>query len=348
LKFTPLECREYKIFIIEGFTNTARSAIIVEILFKTIEINQLLEKDKLPELGLVCITASDAVRFRTVTRKRLLQLTESEQETVLQNLYAENLKRLGRAIDFCFANKIKLYRMSSALFPFADTEVGENVLKAMSEELRNTGDRALSLGIRLVLHPDQFVVLSSDKLAVVENSIKILATHALIMDMLGQPRDPQALMNIHGGKSDRSEQLKSVIRDLPESIRSRLTFENDEYAYSSSEILEVCLDVGVPMVFDAHHHVIHEHLESYDDPSVAEMLAAARATWPFREWQLVHISNGREFFADPRHSDLISAMPNCYYDAPWIEVEAKWKELAIEKLQAEWLGANVREFSNAL
>ena len=309
-------------------------------------INQVLEKKKLPELGLVCITTSDAVRFRTVTRKRLLQLSEIEQETVLRELYADNLKRLDKAIDFCSVNQIKLYRMTSALFPFADTDLGEAVLHSMTEELRKTGDRALSLGIRLVLHPDQFVVLSSDKLSVVENSIKILAAHALILDMLGQPRSPQALMNIHGGKSDRTSQLKSVIRDLPESIRSRLTFENDEYAYSSSEILEVCLDTGVPMVFDAHHHIIHEHLETYDDPSVAEMLAAARTTWSVPEWQLVHISNGKDFFADPRHSDLITEMPNCYYQAPWIEVEAKFKELAIEKLRVEWLSANVPQFSN--
>ncbi|MEG5172422.1 UV DNA damage repair endonuclease UvsE [Microcoleus sp. B3-D7] len=308
-------------------------------------INQVVEQEKLPELGLVCITTSDAVRFRTVTRKRLLQLSGTEQETVLRELYTDNLKRLDKAIDFCFANQIKLYRMTSALFPFADTDLGEAVLHSMTEELRNTGDRALSLGIRLVLHPDQFVVLSSDKPDVVANSIKILATHALILDILGQPRSPQALMNIHGGKSDRTSQLKSVIRDLPESIRSRLTFENDEYAYSSSEILEVCLDTGVPMVFDAHHHVIHEHLETYDDPSVAEMLAAARKTWSVPEWQLVHISNGREFFADPRHSDVITEMPNCYYQAPWIEVEAKFKELAIEKLRAEWLSANVPQFS---
>jgi UV DNA damage endonuclease len=309
-------------------------------------INQVLSSQKQPELGLVCITASDAVRFRTVTRKRLLQLTEIEQEKVLRELYADNLKRLDKAIDFCYANNIKLYRMTSALFPFADTDLGEIVLTSMSEEVRRVGDRAIDLNIRLVLHPDQFVVLSSDKPDVVKNSIKILATHALIMDMLGQPRSPWALMNIHGGKSDRASQLTSVIRDLPQSIRSRLTFENDEYAYSTSELLEVCLDTAVPLVFDAHHHVIHEHLETYNDPNVAEMLAAAKTTWPVPEWQLVHISNGREFFADPRHSDLIIDMPDCYYDAPWIEVEAKFKELAIDKLRAEWLSANLPEFSS--
>ena len=46
------------------------------------------------------------------------------------------------------------------------------------------------------------------------------------------------------------------------------------------------------------------------------------------------------------NSDLITEMPNCYYQAPWIEVEAKFKELAIEKLRAEWLSANVPQFSN--
>ncbi|MEG3862416.1 UV DNA damage repair endonuclease UvsE [Microcoleus sp. herbarium12] len=306
----------------------------------------MLSSQKQPELGLVCITASNEVRFRTVTRKRLLQLTEIEQEKVLCELYADNLKRLDKAIDFCYANNIKLYRMTSALFPFADTDLGEAVLRSMSEELHRVGSRAIDLNIRLVLHPDQFVVLSSDKPDVVKNSIKILATHALIMDMLQQPRDSRALMNIHGGKGDRTSQLKSVIRDLPESIRSRLTFENDEYAYSTSELLEVCLDTAVPLVFDAHHHVIHEHLETYDDPNVAEMLAAAKTTWRVPEWQLVHISNGREFFADPRHSDLIADMPNCYYDAPWIEVEAKFKELAIDKLRKEWLAAKIPEFSS--
>ena len=160
----------------------------------------MLLNQKKPELGLVCITTSDAVRFRTVTRKRLLQLTETEQEKVLRELYADNLKRLDKAIDFCYANGIKLYRMTSALFPFADTDLGETVLDSMDEELRRVGDRAIYLNIRLVLHPEQFVVLSSDKPDVVKNSIKILATHALIMDKLGQPRSPWALMNIHGGK----------------------------------------------------------------------------------------------------------------------------------------------------
>ena len=290
-----------------------------------------------PQLGLVCITASKDVRYRTVTRKRLLQFSEAEQEEMLRNLYKENLQRLNQAIDFCLAKEIKLYRITSNLFPFADTELGERVLNELDEELLQTGQRALAAGIRLVMHPDQFVVLSSDNPEVVANSIKILAYHAMIMDKLRQPRSPWAILEIHGGKSDRSERLVEVIRNLPEAIRSRLALENDEYAYSAEEILAVCRQAGVPMVFDAHHHIVHENLDSYDDPNVGEMLAAAATTWSVQEWQLVHISNGREAFNNREHSDLITVMPSSYGNAPWIEIEAKLKEEAIAKLREEWL-----------
>ena len=277
------------------------------------------------------------MRYKTTTRKRLLTLEPAEQKRVLQALYIENLGRLGRAIDFCQAHSIRLYRLSSNTFPFADDVIGADILTELAEGLRQVGHRASAFGIRLVLHPDQFVVLNSDRLDVIRNSIKVLATHARVFDLMGLPRSSWALMNIHGGKGDRPERLISVIRDLPDPIRLRLTLENDEYTYSAGELLKVCHDAEVPMVFDAHHHIVHEKLESYKDPSVAEMLAAARTTWSVPEWQLVHISNGQDFFQDRKHSGLIFDMPSAYKNAPWIEIEANSKEEAIARVQEKWL-----------
>jgi len=295
------------------------------------------------QLGLVCITHSDAVRYRALTRKRLLQFDVIEQKRMLRNLYADNLVRLNRALDFCDERGLGLYRLTSGLFPFADDAAGEDVLEEFRVEARRTGERATALGIRLVIHPDQFVVLSSDSEQVVANSIKILRTHAHVLDLLAQPRTSWTVIEIHGGKSDRAERLVEVIRALPDEIRMRLALENDEYAYSAAQILDVCRAAQVPMVFDAHHHVCRERLESYEDPSVTEFLAAARETWPVPEWQLIHISNGRTAFNDRHHSDLITAMPSAYARAPWIEVEAKHKELAIENLRDWWLANEVKE-----
>lgn len=303
--------------------------------------------NQLPELGLVCVTASNAVRFRTVTRRTLSKLSKSQQQEKLTNVYSDNIERLSQAIAFCQQSNIQLYRLSSGLFPFADEPIGETILQEFEPRLEQIGNMAAKLKIRLVIHPNQFVVLNSDRDEVVGNSIKILKTHAHILDLLQLPRSPWALMNIHGGKGDRAQRLIENIRSLPDNVSSRLTIENDEYTYSSRAIAEICLAAKIPMVFDAHHHLIHERLTSYDDPSVKEALELARTTWKHPEWQLVHISNGRQHFYDTKHSDLIVNMPDCFKDVPWIEIEAKQKEQAISKLKQEWLPSVARQYMTA-
>jgi UV DNA damage endonuclease len=290
-------------------------------------------------LGLVCITNSEAVRYKTVTRKRLLSFDEKAQKEMLRAIYQENINRLNLGIEFCAANGINLYRLTSGLFPFSDEPIGAEILDEFTVPLAETGKKASEKNLRLVIHPDQFVVLSSDSENVIKNSVKILKMHARTLDLLQQPRSEWATMNIHGGKGDRIDKLVESIENLPDEIRSRIAFENDEHAYSSAQILEVCRRANVRMVFDAHHHVCREKLDDYNHPSVAESFWAARETWENPAWQLVHISNGREKFQDRAHSDLIFTMPEVFRFAPWIEVEAKHKELAIAKLQTEWLNA---------
>lgn len=288
-------------------------------------------------LGLVCITTSDEVRYKTVTRKRLLSFDIATQVEMLRALYADNVTRVEKAVEFCAANEINLYRLTSGLFPFSDEEIGANILPEFTAELAATGKKALENGLRIVMHPDQFVVLSSDSEDVIKNSVKILKMHAATLDLLGQPRSEWATMNIHGGKGDRIDKLVDSIKKLPEEIRARIAFENDEYSYSSEQILEVCRRAEVPMVFDAHHHICREKLDSYNNESVKDAFWAARATWKNPENQLVHISNGREHFGDRAHHDLVFDMPEVFRFASWIEVEAKHKEIAIDKLKNEWL-----------
>jgi UV DNA damage endonuclease len=290
----------------------------------------------MPNLGLVCITASKDIRYRTVTRTRLHAQTPEAQRKILEDIFRDNLQTFDAALRYCAGAGLRLYRIPSSIFPFADTPEGLAILQTLAPALARSGKRALDAGIRLVMHPDQFVVLSSDSPNVVANSVRILQMHADIMDLLEQPRSSWALLEIHGGKSNRADALVAAIAALPDAIRCRLGLENDEYAYSAEEIHAICMRSGVPMVFDAHHHVVHEDLPSYDHPSVAGMLHKARATWALPEHQLVHISNGRSSFNDRQHADLIDTMPASYALAPWIEIEAKMKEEAIDGLRP-WL-----------
>ena len=289
-----------------------------------------------PKLGLVCITSTDHVRYRTITRTRLRSFAPEQQAATLGELYADNVRRLSTAIDYCAKRNIGLYRLTSDLFPQSEEEPGFSLAGALADELGVIGRRAIERGIRMVMHPDQFVVLSSESSAVVDNSVNVLRRHARVLDLLAQPRSAWAAIEIHGGKGGRSDELVAAISRLPDEVRTRIALENDEYAYSAADILDVCGRAGVPMVFDAHHHVIHEGLDSYDDPSVTTMTFAARATWLDPSWQLVHISNGRDSFADARHADYVDVMPSAFRTVPWIEVEAKMKERAIARLRRRW------------
>ena len=286
-------------------------------------------------LGLVCITRSDEVRFRTITRTRYLAKTVSERRQALEDLYAHNLDKLFHALAFCSENAIKLYRMSANLFPLSDWEdgVGLSVLEGMSEQLARFGEKARQLGVRVVVHPDQFVVLSSEKENVVKNSVAILEHQAKLMDMLGLERSSWAAMNIHGGKRGRADALADVIGMLSSAVRTRLTLENDERCYGAELMLDICQRAGIPMVFDAHHHLVRENLSSYDDPSITEFVHAARETWTPETWQIVHLSNGQRDLWDNKHSDFISQFPTSFRELEWVEIEAKAKEEAIFALR---------------
>jgi UV DNA damage endonuclease len=290
-------------------------------------------------LGLVCITHSEQIRYKALTRTRYLALDHAAQERTLRLLYQYNLEMLFMALEFCHHSDIALYRMLSEIFPLSDFDdgIGREVLKEMAERMAQVGPTAKRFGIRVIAHPDQFVVLNSEKPQVIENSISILENHAFIFDAFGLPQSTWACLNIHGGKGGRSRELVEEIGRLSDGVRLRLTLENDERAYGAAEILEVCQAAGVPMTFDAHHHLVKEKLDNYEDKSIAEFVALARATWTPPEWQVLHISNGRETLHDNRHHDLVEILPSVYHEAQWIEVEAKSKEVAIAHLQRHWL-----------
>lgn len=289
-----------------------------------------------PILGLVCITSGPEVRFRTITRTRYLSFLEDQRRALLHELYADNVSRLAGAAAYCASHGIRLYRLSAALFPMLDLEgdaTGQQVLESLAADLRAAGDAFTAANIRVLVHPDQFIVLNSESSDVVRRAVYALSFHGLMMDMLGFSRTPWNTILLHGGKGGRPAELMGTIAALPDAVRLRLALENDERAYGPAELLPVCHAAGVPLIFDAHHHVVREKLASQDDPSVREWVLAARATWTPPGWQVVHLSNGINGPQDRRHTDLITHFPQAYRDVPWIEVEAKGKELALAGLK---------------
>lgn len=288
-----------------------------------------------PVYGLVCLTVGPELRFKTVTLSRYRSLSPAQREEKLRALYAENIRILTSAAAYCAARHIRLYRMSSSLFPMLDLtgdDTGRAVLGSLAAEMRAAGEAFRSAGIRVLMHPEQFIVLNSDRPEVRVSSLRAIASHARVMDALGLERSAWNLLLLHGGKGGNGAELQALIPDLPDPVRLRLGLENDERAYGPQDLLPICERAGTPFVFDAHHHVVREKLPDQEDPSVREWVLRARETWRPPEWQIVHLSNGIDGPQDRRHSHLITHLPSAYADVPWIEVEAKGKEEAVAAL----------------
>jgi UV DNA damage endonuclease len=66
-----------------------------------------------PQLGLVCITQSKDVRYRMVTRKRLLELPPDGQRKLLDEIYRDNIQTFNTALRYCERESISLYRILS-------------------------------------------------------------------------------------------------------------------------------------------------------------------------------------------------------------------------------------------
>jgi UV DNA damage endonuclease len=114
-------------------------------------------------------------------------------------------------------------------------------------------------------------------------------------------------------------------------VKSRLVLENDDRIYTPSDLLPLCREFHVPLVYDVHHHRCNP-----DGLSVETASREAEGTWD-RE-PLFHLSSPRDGRKadNPRpHHEYIDPtdFPVCWHDMELtVEVEAKGKELAVSRL----------------
>jgi len=115
-------------------------------------------------------------------------------------------------------------------------------------------------------------------------------------------------------------------------VRRRLSLENDDRVYTPADLLPVCRDLRLPLVYDVHHHRCLP-----DGVGIEETTAAVLTTWD-RE-PLFHVSSPRDDGRSLReHHDYIRPP-----DVPpsWLglditmDVEAKAKELAVARLMRD-------------
>ncbi len=290
------------------------------------------------DIGYACLNQSLAEKKVTVNRGMVKRTFEKKGIEYAGELIIKNLQDFIKVIQWNAERNIRFYRMSSDMFPWmSEYEIKEiPQFETINQLLLKAGMLAREHNQRLTFHPGPFNVLASANENVVKKTIKELNQHAEIMDLMQLSQTPYNKINIHIGttlQGDKALALQNFclhFEQLSTSARLRLTVENDDKPnmYGIEDLYEgVHLRIGIPLVFDIHHHLCHPGALSQE-----EALTLAIKTWPPGILPVIHYSEPKSL-EDKKliraHSDFIEREIPSYNKDFDIMIEAKQKEVAL-------------------
>lgn len=291
-------------------------------------------------LGLCCQFLDSPIQFRTATHRYVATLEPEGRRAYLAEIAGHNAGALAAAVERCHELGIGAFRMTSQILPLATHPQSGYTLDQLdpsggiSGAYEWAGALARAYDVRLSLHPDQFVVLNSEREAVVKSAVQELELQAEVAELVGAD-----VIVLHGGGAaggipSALERLERGLSRLSLRARQRLALENDDRCFTPRSLIPLCEHAGVPLVYDVHHHRCLT-----DGLSVAEVTERAFATWRNRE-PYTHLSSPRGGWNGPNtraHADYIDPadFPDVWRSRTMtIDVEAKAKERAVLALKS--------------
>lgn len=302
---------------------------------------------KIRRLGYPCINNElNTLKERVTTNRTIRQATlEKTGSSKLSELYIQNLKDLKKIIAWNNNNGIKLFRLSSGIFPWKSKFTWEKLLSLTHYDLiSDVGHMAKEYDQRLTFHPGPFNKLCSTDSRVLDNTMTDLKIHGDIMNLMGLRITHENPINIHLGAAygDKRATAKNWVKNysrLGSHVKPRLTIENDDKKalYTTEELYYlVYQQCGVPIMFDFHH----EALNPSKNWGLMKAARMAASTWPDNIVPVFHWSESRReeqsdsSIAINAHSDYTyGPLPNIVLDRPIdLMIEAKAKEENINLL----------------
>jgi UV DNA damage endonuclease len=267
-----------------------------------------------------------------------------------------SIQYLRDILDYLDKADIRMYRISSDFVPYCthpDLPRFHGQISECHDELAELGRTARERGIRLSLHPSQYVLLSALDPAISDKGLWDVNSQAELLDTMEQGPEAVVVLHLGGAYGDKDAAIGRFIQNFPrlsEAGRRRLVIENDETLYTVQDCLRVHEATGVRLIFDHQHHLLN--------PGTLPMGEACRAalrTWPAGVQPKVHFSSPKldsrtltrgkkEVLAPPllsQHADYVHPWEFAGFlrevgPEPFdVMLEAKMKDVALLKLRAD-------------
>jgi UV DNA damage endonuclease len=291
------------------------------------------------------VNVTNSSPSQTMTLKTFAKL-ENQEAAIhkLERIALSNLHNCLRLLRHNAASDISFFRLSSRLVPLATHErlKGWDYIGALEEGLHELGDFAERHQMRLDFHPDHFVVLNSPKKDVFVSSLLTLTYHLNLLKGMGLSPVHRCVLHVGGAYKNKEQALEQFISNwayVPQPIQDMVIIENDDKSFTLLECLTLCEKLGLPLVFDYHHH-----LANHEDPNWFHHWRRVIRTWRDSPHPIkMHISSPKSEKEFRHHADFVDAtlfldfLKKVNGTVPQLDcmIEAKMKDQALFQLMTD-------------
>ena len=219
-----------------------------------------------------------------------------------------SLAYLRDTLGYLRQQEIHFYRLSPQLAPYAthpDFPQFHNQIAECQRELAAVGEIARADGVRLSVHPGQYVVLNAPDQELAERARREVIHQARLLGAMGLGPEAVVVLHVGGVYGDHYAARERFVRQvemLPLEARRRLAVENDDHRFSVDDCLWIHGRTGLPLTFD----YLHFRSNNPEGMSLVEALASCLATWPANVPPKVHFSSPRTAMVVIEQRDAMS------------------------------------------
>ncbi|SDL69517.1 UV DNA damage repair endonuclease UvsE [Sediminibacillus halophilus] len=246
---------------------------------------------------------------QTMTFKTFSQLRDREAaKRKLERIAKSNIHNCLRLLKHNKALDISFFRLSSRLIPLATHEelVDWDYYRELEEDLQQLGEYATANEMRVDFHPDHFVVLNSPKEEILKVSVKTLRYHHRLLTGMKVPPKHRCVLHTGGVYGDKEKALERFIDNwgrMNKELQQMILLENDDKTFTIKDVLYLSEKLGIPAVFDLHHHLANHHEADWfsDWPRILE-------TWKTSSLPVkIHFSSPKNEKNFRHHADYVDA-----------------------------------------